>query len=73
MTLTGRNPRLDPIAGDMLRKQSHLDKWQVIEVISRDRYGIRYKADGTLQSSVDVKAWQQWANGAEVIHMGDSL
>ena len=72
MNLTGRNPRLDPHAGDMLRKESHQNRWQVMEVISRDRYGIRYKADGTLQSSVDLKAWQQWANGAEVIHMGDS-
>jgi hypothetical protein len=30
------------------------------------------EADGVLQSPVELKAWQQWANGAEVIHMGDS-
>jgi hypothetical protein len=73
MNLTVRNPRIDPVAGDVLRKESHLDKWQVMEVVGRDRRSVKYKADGVLQSPVELKAWQQWANGAEVIHTGDAI
>jgi len=69
-----RDPRTDPQSGDILRKETeaYAPRVNVMEVISRDRYGIRYKANGTLQSSVDLQAWQLWAKDAEVIYKGEA-
>jgi hypothetical protein len=69
-----RDPRVRPAAGDMLRREidGHHTKMLIVEVIAVDRYGIKYKANGTMQSSVDLTEWKKWAAEAEVTHIGNS-
>ena len=68
-----RDPRTTPRAGDILRRETdHMGRVLICEIISVDRYGVRYKANGVMQSSCDVRAWQQWAMTATITHKAEA-
>lgn len=70
--MSNRDPRLDPQAGDMIRKESqaYTIRIDVLEVISRDSYGVRFSKNGTIQASVSLDSWKSWARDAEIIYKG---
>jgi hypothetical protein len=59
-----RDPRIDPKAGDVLRKNS-LSR-RVVEVASMDVYWCRDGSDRRVQPAW-ISTWRTWARDAEVL------
>lgn len=70
---SSRDPRIYPRPGDILRRETdYLGRLLICEVISVDRYGVRYKANGVMQSSCSVSSWTIWATEAIVTHKAEA-
>jgi hypothetical protein len=69
---SNRDPRTDPQTGDMLRKetQDYSIRIEVLEVIGRDQYGVRFSKNGTIQGSVSLESWKNGTRDHEIIYKG---
>lgn len=65
-----RDPRLDPIAGDVLIIGP---QWQSerYEVLTSPAGKVRYQL-GPMRAvlETDIKRWREWAKGAEIVSRG---
>lgn len=72
--MSGRDPRRDPRAGDVVRKglaDRRVESVDGLSVYYTATYGLR-GSDGVVYSA-ETDNWRRWAAGAEVLRTGEGV
>ena len=62
-----RDPRVTPVAGDVLSKPIREHAWRQRQVDEVTPVGVVYVGDDVCSPEITIRAWRRWAAGATVI------
>lgn len=66
-----RDPRIDPIAGDVLQKEFRAHGYRNREVDEVTPKTVIYVGEDTCAPEISLRSWRKWAVNADIIKRGD--